>query len=407
MSSVVSLGRSRQTDLGSEALTAFVADDETRSTVQEAIQANWPTAVIHDGGLPAALGALSQEPSPPLLIVDFAGSEDPVGALNSLLTLCDPKTRIVVLGSVNDIHLYRDLTSAGAADYLVKPILPDDLRNALAGAGPEAVVVAPEEKKLRVIAVVGARGGAGASTVAVNTAWIMANELDRTVALIDLDLQFGTVTLSLDLEPSHGLREAFEKPDRIDGLFIASAMAHESENLFVLGSEEALDSPIAVNPDAFEMLLDALPEDFDCVVVDLPARLAVAQPSWLGRADMVAVVSDLSIAGMRDTMRIAHLARETAPDTALTIIANKVGGAKSGELPKAEFQRGTELPVKFFLPSDVKLAAQATNAGKPFAVLGKKSPLVKELRKTAEALTGDRPVATSSGGLGKFFKLGK
>ncbi len=403
----MSLPRDRQVDLGNEALAAFVADDETRSSVQAAIHAHWPTAVIHDGGLPAALGALSQEPSPPLLIVDFAGSEDPVGALKSLLTLCEKNTRIVVLGNVNDIHLYRELTATGAADYLVKPILPDDLRNALAGARKETVETASEEKKLRVIAVVGARGGAGASTVAVNTAWIMANELDRTVALIDLDLQFGTVTLALDLEPSHGLREAFEKPDRIDGLFIASAMAHESEKLFVLGSEEALDAEININPAAFEILLDALPDDFDCVVVDLPARLAVAQPGWLARADVVAVVSDLSIAGMRDTMRIAHLAREVAPDTALTIIANKVGGAKSAELPKAEFQRGTELPVKFFLPSDVKLAAQATNAGRPFALLAKKSPLVKELRRTAEALAGDRPVQTESRGFARFFGLGK
>jgi pilus assembly protein CpaE len=403
------VAKSKQSELGTDQLTVFVADEDTRMTVQQAVQANWPTATIHDGGLPAALGMLSQDPSTPLLVIDVSGSDDPVAALRSLQTLCEPGTRIVLLGDVNDVTLYRDIIQSGAADYLVKPIIAEDLISALQGAqqAPKEAVVS-EGKELRVIAVVGARGGAGASTVAVNTAWIMANELDRTVALIDLDIQFGTVTLSLDLEPSHGLREAFEKPDRIDGLFIASAMAHESENLFVLGSEEGLDRGIDMQPEAFEVLLDALPDDFDCAVIDLPARLAVARPEWLARADMIAVVSDLSLAGMRDTMRIAHLAREIAPDTALTIIANKVAGAKSGELPKAEFQRGTELPVKHFLPSDLKLASAAANAGKPFPMVGKRTPLVKELRRAAEVLCGDRPTDTNkSGGIGKLFSFGK
>ncbi len=404
----IRVSKSKQSELNAEQLTVFVADENTRITVQEAIQANWPAATIHDGGLPAALGMLSQEVSPPLLVIDVSGSDDPVGALRSLKTLCEPSTRIVLMGDVNDVTLYRDITQLGAVDYLVKPISADDLVSALRTQEKPKETVGPEEKKLRVIAVIGARGGAGASTVAVNTAWIMANELNRTVALIDLDLQFGTVTLSLDLEPSHGLREAFEKPDRIDGLFIASAMAHESENLFVLGSEEGLDRVVDVRPEAFDILLDALPDDFDCAVIDLPARLAVARPEWLARADMIAVVSDLSLAGMRDTMRIAHLAREIAPDTALTIIANKVAGPKSGELPKAEFQRGTELPVKHFLPSDLKLASAAANAGKPFPVVGKRTPLVKELRRAAEVLSGERPVESrSSGGFGKLFKLGK
>jgi pilus assembly protein CpaE len=405
----VAKSKAPKTELGADQLTVFVADDDTRATVQAAAQEHWPTATIHDGGLPAALGMLSQDASSPLLVIDVSGSDDPVGALNSLQTLCEDSTRIVLLGDRNDVTLYRDLTNSGAADYLVKPITGDQLVTALRGAqrAPRESSE-PDAKALRVIAVVGARGGAGASTVAVNTAWIMANELNHTVALIDLDLQFGTVTLSLDLEPSHGLREAFEKPDRIDGLFIASAMAHESERLFVLGSEEGLDRGVDVKPEAFDVLLDALPDDFDCAVVDLPARLAVARPEWLARADMVAVVSDLSLAGMRDTMRIAHLAREIAPDTALTIIANKVAGAKSGELPKAEFQRGTELPVKHFLPADLKLASAAANAGKPFPLVGKRSALVKELRRAAEVLSGGRPAASeTTGGLGKLFKRGK
>jgi pilus assembly protein CpaE len=289
----------------------------------------------------------------------------------------------------------------------VKPFTPDALEAALVGAERAATIEAHgDTKSLRTIAIVGARDGVGASTFAVNTAWIMAHELGKTVALIDLDLQFGTVALALDLEPSHGLREALEKPDRIDGLFIASAMAHESERLFVLSAEEPVEDHINVNPHAFDLLVDTLPDDFDCVVIDLPPRLVASQVQLLQRIDTVVLVSDLGIPGMRDTARLSHVIRAAAPETALMVIANKVGTSKSGELPKGEFSRGAELPISFFLPNDPKTAAEASNAGKAFPVVGKRTPIVKTMRSAAQTLCGDRAAKAPLGGLSKLFNRG-
>ena len=372
-----------------EQLIAFVEDSETREIVTSAVAAKWPSALIYDGGLTAALGSLSQEPAPPLVIVDISGAEDPMAGLRSLMTLCEPTTRIILIGAMNDISLYRNLVQAGARDYLVKPIMPDALMSALEGA-EKLVADSPEEKsRVKVIATVGARGGVGASTVAVNLGWLMAHELNKTVALVDLDLQFGTVALSLDLEPSTGLREAFENPDRIDGLFIASAMVHESEKLFVLSAEEPLEDMVTINPGAFDLLIASLPDDFDYVIVDLPQKLAVGQKRLLASADHVVLVADLSLAGMRDTVRFAQLIRDASPEATLTVIANKVGSAKKGELPKKEFQRNTEMPVKHFIPHEPSIAVAAANAGKPFPVIAKNSPVVKDLRSLARALCGE------------------
>jgi len=297
----------------------------------------------------------------------------------------------------------RELIAAGASDYLAKPVAPETLEAALIGAQRATTESQGETSRLKTITVVGARDGVGASTFAVNTAWIMAHELGKTVALIDLDLQFGTVALALDLEPSHGLREALEKPDRIDGLFIASAMAHESERLFVLSAEEPVEDHINVNPHAFDLLVDTLPDDFDCVVIDLPPRLVASQLQLLQRIDTVVLISDLSIPGMRDTARLSHMIRAAAPNTALMVIANKVGVSKTGELPKAEFSRGAELPISYFLPNDPKIAADASNAGKPFPVVGKRSPIAKTLRSAALTLSGDRAAKERTSGLGKLF----
>jgi pilus assembly protein CpaE len=313
---------------------------------------------------------------------------------------------VIAIGSVNDVGVYRDLIAAGATDYLVRPVTPEILESALIGAERLSTAMQDDGKRLKTIAVVGARDGVGATTFAVNVAWIMAHELDKTVALIDLDLQFGTVALALDLEPSHGLREALEKPDRIDGLFIASAMSHESERLFVLSAEEPIEDHINVSPVALELLLDTLPDDFDCVVIDLPPRLVASQQQLLARVDTVALISDLSIPGMRDTARLAHVIRAAAPETALMVIVNKVGTAKSGELPKAEFTRGAELPISYFLPNDPKTAAEASNAGRPFPVVGKRTPVVKTLRSATLALIGGRAATPRPGVLGRLFARG-
>ncbi len=406
MSAALAFVSESASEFGLEQLAAYVGDEETRAVVQAATKSRWPTASIHDGGLAVALGNVSQEPSPGLMIVDVSASDEPAGAIRSLMTLVDSMTRVVAIGSINDVGVYRDLIAAGATDYLVKPIAPESLEMALVGAERSTAVTPADASRIRTVAVVGARDGVGASTVAVNTAWIMAHELGKTVALIDLDLQFGTVALALDLEPSHGLREALEKPDRIDGLFIASAMAHESERLFVLSAEEPLEDHINVNPAAFELLLDTLPDDFDCVVIDLPPRLVSSQLQLLQRVDTVVLVSDLGIPGMRDTARLSHMIRGAAPEVALMVIANKVGTSKSGELPKAEFTRGAELPISFFLPSDPKTAAEASNAGKPFPVVAKRSPIVKALRAGALALSGDRIAKKPESVLGKLFAKG-
>lgn len=389
-------------------LIAFVGDNETRDVLTSAVASRWPSALIYDGGLTAALGSLSQEPAPPLVVVDISDAEDPMAGLRSLITLCEPSTRIVLIGANNDINLYRSLIQAGATDYLIKPLMPDALVGALEGASRIAAAPAEDQKRRKIITTVGARGGVGASTVAVNIAWLMAHEFNKTVALVDLDLQFGTVALSLDLEPSTGLREAFENPDRIDGLFIASAMVHESERLFVLSAEEPLEDLVSINPGAFDLLVASLPEDFDYVVVDLPQKLVVGNKRLLHSADAVMLVSDLSLAGMRDTVRVGQLIRDSAPQALLTVVANRVGNAKKGELPKKEFQRNTEMPVKHFIPHEPSIAAAAANAGKAFPMISKNSPVVKNLRTLAKdicGMTDNTPGGGKAKGKGKLKGL--
>lgn len=395
MSALAVLNDAGNTSLANEQLAAFLSDPETRSVVQNVVSERWPNAVLQDGGLSAALGALSQNPSPPVLIVDISGSEDPNAGARSLMALCDTETRVIAIGTVNDIDYYRRLAELGVSDYLVKPIDQDKLVKALeTGSRPRPVLRAVEdaEAERNVVSVVGVRGGVGATTLAVNLAWIVGHEMQHNCAIVDLDLQFGTVGLQLDLEPSHGLREALENPDRIDALFIASAMANEGENLFVLSAEEPFDESVGYTADACGKLIEALPEDLNDVFLDVPSRSVVDNPSLLKQSRKIVLVSDLSLVGMRDVARLSRLCSEAAPDAALHIVLNRVGMAAKGEIPKAEFVKGAELPVNHQIPFDAKLAAMASIAGKPFPAIAARSASVKSMRKLAMDLV-QRPDA--------------
>src|SRR5690606_661075 len=143
-------------------------------------------------------------------------------------------------------------------------------------------------------------GGVGASTIAINCAWLVAHEFKRRAALLDLDLQYGTVALALDVEPTHGLREALEHPTRIDSLFINSATVKIGERLSIMAAEETIDSAVTYDPAAIDLLLDELARQSDCVIVDVPRAFAEARARVLANASEVLVVTDLSLGGLRD-----------------------------------------------------------------------------------------------------------
>ncbi|MEQ9607229.1 MAG: P-loop NTPase, partial [Kiloniellaceae bacterium] len=203
---------------------AFVGDNQTHSVVASVLKEYFAEPLVRDGGTNQAIEYLGSTPAPSVLIVDVSEAASPQTAMLSLSAAVPEKTTVIGIGSINDISVYREIVDSGACDYLVKPVTEKALASALnrteESSQPHVVEATPERKTR--IAVIGSRGGVGASTLAVNLAWILAEERKYKTALIDLDLEFGTIALSLDLEPTRGLREALENPARVDGLFIAS-----------------------------------------------------------------------------------------------------------------------------------------------------------------------------------------
>lgn len=349
---------------------AFVADDGSReAVVQATAELGITNPAVTTGNVAEAIRRLNNAATPQLLVVDLSGSPDPMADIGALADVCDEGTRVLAIGDVNDIALYRALVGFGVHDYLVKPLDPASLAASLGRAkdGPQAAAEPAAPTVGRIVAVVGARGGVGATTIAVNVAWMLAQEQKKRVALVDLDLFFGSCGLTLDLEMGRGFREALENPSRIDGLFIERAMIRATENLFVLSAEEALDYAIAFDPSAIELLLEHLRRDFEAVVVDLPRFGARTQTAIMTAPCSIVLVSEPSLAGMRDTQRLVKLFTSLAAKAELSVVLNRVGANRGAELALADFEAGAETKASIVVPFEPKILAATAGTGKPLA----------------------------------------
>jgi pilus assembly protein CpaE len=278
------------------AFTAFVDDDETAMEVKALSDETWPGAPIHRGGLSIALAALelneqSRTRPPKIIVVDVSNTPDPAEQAKHLVDRTNGKTIIVGMGIINDVGLYRDLVAAGFSDYLVKPITKQRLQKSILEARNRSRdSMTPTDEENTIITVIGARGGVGGTTVALNLAYAFSEKASLNTALFDLDVYYGKVALAMDLEPSPGLHDALMNPGRIDSLLVTSALVKKNNLLHIMAAEEPLDSYLIVQPEAIETLLNEMRERFDVTLIDLPRTAMSIQDTIINRSDIIMLI---------------------------------------------------------------------------------------------------------------------
>jgi pilus assembly protein CpaE len=364
----------------SKPFMAFVTDEVTRSQLERAAQDAGFVGVVYVGGTDDALATLAAVVPARFLVLDLADRTDLIEAVNAFAEVCQPDTRVLVLGSINDVAVYRALTDLGVSDYLVKPVAGPQLTAALVRLGASAETgksqaVPQAVKRGTVTGVLSARGGAGASTVAVNLAWALSVEAPGKCALVDLDLRFGTAAMMLDLEPGRGFKEALDNPGRIDSLFMERAMVRATDNLSLLAGEEDVSTEPAIAEGALDVLFDMLTGAFDHVVADLP-RWSLGD--HVKHLDRLFLVTEPTLAGLRDALRLKDAALALAgPDLPVLVVLNKGGAAKNGELSEADAVKGGLPKPAYVVPDEIKVQAQAQATGKPMVHLAPRAKASK------------------------------
>jgi pilus assembly protein CpaE len=352
---------------------------------------------VQMGGAIAAVEAYRSSPTPNVIIIESENrAEDILTGLDQLAEVCDSGTRVIVIGRINDVTLYRELTRRGISDYLIAPVGTIDIVRGICG-----LFSASNAKPVgRIVAVVGAKGGVGASTVAHNVAWAIARDLALDSVVTDLDLAFGTAGLDYNQDPPQGVADAVFSPDRVDTAFVDRLLSKCADHLSLLAAPATLERVYDFGADAFDAILDALRNSIPCVVLDVPHQWTGWTKRLLVSADDILLVAGPDLANLRNAKNMVDMLRSTRPnDRRPYYCLNQVGVPKRPEITPADFAKALEDPPVAVIPFEPQLFGTAANNGQMIAEVSANHKTAEMFRLLAQILTGRAEAKQSRSGL--------
>lgn len=381
---------------------AFVERDRTGDLIEHAAKdrrMERATVTVRDGGLAAAVSAFQNQPTPQLLIVECCEPAAQLLAhLDQLAEVCDPGSKVVVIGAANDIALYRELMRRGVSEYLVPPFKPLQFVRSICGlyADPSAPFVG------RQIAFCGAKGGVGVSTIAHNVAHAITERLAANAVLVDLDLAFGTAGLDFNQDPIQGVADALAEPDRLDPVLMDRMMARCSDRLSLFAAPATLDQDYEIAAEAYEEVTQKVRGAAPFVVLDLPHVWTAWKRRILLSSDDLVVVATPDLASLRNVKNLVDLVRRARPnDAPPRLVLNQVGVPGRPEIPVKDFGEALDLTPALVIPFEPKLFGQAANNGQMISEVGPRSKVAEALGELAQQISRREPPAMA--GKTSFF----
>lgn len=369
-------------------LHAFCESEETARIIQAAAtdrRMERAHVSVHMGGPLAAVEAYRDTATPNVIVLDTAVDRgDLVAHLEALAEFCDAGTKVVVAGRTNDIILYRELMARGISEYLVAPFNVLDFIRAIshlyasAGATPVG----------KIVAITGAKGGTGASSIAHNIAFSIARDLDIQTIVVDMDLGFGTAGLDFNQDPTQGIAEAVFAPDRIDQNLVDRLLSKCGEKLSILAAPATLDGVYDFPETAFDSLIDILRATTPCVILDIPHIWTAWARRALINADEIGIVASPDLANLRNTKNMLDMLRAArAHDGHPKLIMNGVGIPKRPEISVTDFAKAVDLVPAGLIPFEPKLFGTAANNGQMIAEVEAGSKIADTIRDLARKIT--------------------
>jgi pilus assembly protein CpaE len=381
-------------------IQAFCETVETAAAIQSAGEdrrLGKAHVKIQMGGITAAIEAYRGSPTPNVIMLEAEGRHDGIlTGLDSLSEFCDAGTRVIVIGRTNDVTLYRELIRRGVSDYLISQVVPIDVVRSICG-----LFSASDAKPVgRVIAVVGAKGGVGASTIAHNIAWVVAHDFALDSVVTDLDLAFGTAGLDYNQDPPQGIADAVFSPDRIDNAFVDRLLSKCTDHLSLLAAPATLERAYDFGMDAFDGVFDALRSTMPCIVLDVPHQWNGWTQRTLVSADEILIVAAPDLANLRNAKNIFdYLRTARVNDHRPFYMLNQVGVPKRPEIKVADFAKALEEQPVAVVPFEPQLFGAAANNGQMIAEVSSSHRSAETFRQLAQVLTGRSEVKMAKRGL--------
>ncbi len=344
---------------------AFLSDQATEQVVRDGlgdVAANGMD--IRRGTVRSAIAAMAKLHTPEVLIVDVSGEEQPLHALGELSDVVEPGVRVLVIGDTDDVDFYRHITRGmGVMEYIFKPLTREAVARHFAPLITRKAVGQDVARGGRVIAVIGARGGVGATTISGNLSWHFGVIAKRHTVFLESDLHMGSGALLLGGKTGPGLRLSLETPDRIDPLFVERAAQPVTERLHVLASEEKLHEPLHYADGAAKRLIEALRVRYNFIVLDVPFLPMPCNRELIEFAHHRVIVMDPSLASVRDTLRLLALPNGPWQPQSPTVVLNRQG--RPGGLTRKQIEEALKVKVDVSIPDIPKQLNESANFGDP------------------------------------------
>jgi len=370
-------------------IQAFCESDAVRQTLEMASSDRRMSRAhvsVNMGGIAGAVDYYGSAPTPNLIIIESRQTGDALmSELERLASVCDSTTKVVVIGHFNDILMYRELMSNGISEYLVAPISMADIMLSIS-----SIFTSEENGPLgRMIAFIGAKGGAGSSTVCHNVAWSISSTFRNEVVLADLDLAFGTANMNLDQDPTQGIADAVFSPDRVDDILLDRLLAKCAEHLSLLAAPSTLERTYDFETQAFTSILEVAQRGAPSVVVDIPNQWNGWTKQVLSSADHVVITAEPELANLRNAKNLVDTLIELRPnDSTPHLVMNKVGVQKRPEISVADFAGAIGLEPLATIPFEPALFGAAANNGQMISEADAKHPIAETLVTMSQVLTG-------------------
>lgn len=339
---------------------------------------------FHEGGIEGAIRLYKDQSSPNLILIENNDTRDNLfSALERLAVECKPDTKVIILTAQNDVNLYRDLLEKGITDELTTPFSSMALVDAIARAWEDEA----QPRIGRLIAFIGARGGAGSSTVAHNVAAALAQWHEKHILLADLDLQFGTVGLDFDVDGSYGMNDVLRSAARLDEVLLDRIVLKYGDNLELLASEPNLERVADVHGGAIEKLIELAQTTERYVLLDMPHIWTRRSKRALISADQIFITATPDLTSLRNTKLMTEFLRQARPNDPMPLlIFNQVGQPKRPEIPLAEFAEAVRLDEGPVIPFNASIFGHAANNGQIVSSYSERSKHAKIFRKISEEI---------------------
>jgi len=389
---------------------AFVLTDAVRDAVNALNDDRLflrSTISVQEGGMASALEFLTQRSTPELLLVETKSMDEALfNELNALADVCQPGTRVIIVGAENDINLFKTLIDQGISQYFLETVTVEELKTAIVDAFADKSL----NSKSRTIAFSGLRGGVGSSVLAHNVASELAHLYDEDVIIVDLDIPFGTAALGYNIQPSQTVADAISQAGSIDETLLMRYLESGGKNVSILCAPGNLNSGIEITPQSLEAVLNIVKQMASYVILDIPH----VWNAWV--QDMVVDADDTVIVGVPDLYNLRdgkNMFEFLSPNRGLEaptrLVLNKVGELKKGELSEKEFKDVLGTKPSLNIPFDPDAFSAAMNNGDMLRKVAPKSKAAQAVETLAKMVSGKEIASQlskqSGGGLfGSLFK---